>query len=79
MDKLLVPVDFVIMRTDNAEGKDRKKHVILLGRLFLATANAFVRIAKGIAHMEVLGEKVTISSKTNTWDLDTDECNCITV
>ena len=59
VDKLIVPVDFVVMDMEN--NFRSVEPVILLGRPFMATTKTIIDVHKGELSMNVLGETVQFS------------------
>ncbi|XP_031273170.1 uncharacterized protein LOC116131647 [Pistacia vera] len=57
VNKLIVPIDFVVLEMEEVPSKD-KEHPILLGRLFMPTTKTIIDVHKGKLSMTVLGETV---------------------
>ncbi|XP_031248673.1 uncharacterized protein LOC116106446 [Pistacia vera] len=57
VDKLIVPIEFVVLEMEELSSKD-KEHTILLGRPVMATTKTIVDVHKGKLSMIVLGETV---------------------
>ena len=55
VDKLIVPVDFVVLEMGGAPLQD-KEHTIPLGRSFMATPKTIIDVQNGKLSMMVLGE-----------------------
>ena len=59
VDKLIVPVDFVIMEMENCLGRNNEP-VILLRRPFMATIRTIIDVHNGRLSMTVIGENVQL-------------------
>ena len=57
VDKLIIPVDFVVLDMQENPALDRE-HTILLGRPFMATTKTIIDVQDGNLTMTVLGETV---------------------
>ncbi|CAA0816701.1 Unknown protein, partial [Striga hermonthica] len=65
VEKLIVPVDFVVLDVGDIQ-EDGKNHTIFLGGPFMATTNTLIDVNNGTLNMTVLSESVSISVREAT-------------
>lgn len=60
VDKLIIPVDFVVMESADEGRSHIREHVVLLGRPFMVTTNTFLELKGKKISMEVMGEIIEL-------------------
>ncbi|KAK0583907.1 hypothetical protein LWI29_004920 [Acer saccharum] len=77
VDKLIIPVDFVVLDMDDVSGETNMRP-ILLGRPFMATAKTFIDVQNGKLTMTVLDETIEFKLfEASSYPVGADDCSFI--